>query len=147
MPAIGFLAKLSLDDGAGTFTEISECTLIQLPTVETAVVEVTYLNQTDAFRKFQPGLSDSGTMLFECHYTPTAYNVLQGVNGFLKDGADQTLPTGNDIRWKVESPTIGTSQVFTMKGILNKLEVTGFDTESVIKIKGEVKVTGEITIA
>lgn len=146
MATIGFTAKLELDNGSGTFAVIDEATMITVPAQETTTVETTHLNLSTPIKTFTPGLTDPGVLSFEANYTKASYNQLNAVRGKLKDGANPIPPTGDDIKWKITAPDDGTPQVFTFNGILTKLEL-GFETEAVVKIKGEVKVSGEITIA
>jgi hypothetical protein len=149
MAIIGFTAKLELDPGTASYTEISETTLISLPAFETATVETSYLGMSTPDRTYTPGLTDNGTLSFECNYSKATFNTLAGVKGKLKI-TTQIPPTGNNINWRITSPDedgagAGTAQTFTFNGILTKLE-TSFETEAVVKIKGEVKISGAITV-
>lgn len=151
MATIGFTAKLELDNGGGTFAIIDEATMITVPAQETTTVETTHLNLSTPMKTFTPGLTDPGVLSFEANYTKASYNQLNAVRGKLKDGANPIPPTGDDIKWRITAPDedgagAGTAQTFTFAGILTKLEL-GFETEAVVKIKGEVKVSGAITIA
>jgi len=150
MAFIGFSAKLELDPGTATYALISDATTITLPSQETASIETSHLNMANTMRTFTPGLTDPGVLSFECDYSKATYNTLVAVKGLLKIGG-QIPPTGNNINWRISSPdedgaAAGNPQTFTFNGFLTKLE-TSFEMESVIKIKGEVKVSGLVTIA
>lgn len=151
MAVIGFTAKLELNDGASNaFVVVDEATTITLPAQDVTTVETTYLGLPTPHKTYTPGLTDSGTLGFECNYAATTYNRLQAVRGYLKY-TTQIPPSGTAVQWKVTAPDedaggAGTAQTFTMNGILTKLDVS-FEVEGVVKIKGEVKVSGAITVA
>lgn len=151
MAIIGFTAALSVNDGAAqAYVAIDDVTMITLPSSDTATVETTSLGTASAFRTYTGALTDSGNLTFECHYSKATYTRLSALVGFLKY-TTRIPPSGADVTWKVTAPDedaggSGTAQTFTMKGILVKLE-TSFETESLVKIKGEVKISGGITIA
>jgi hypothetical protein len=149
MAIIGFTAKLELDPGTGSYATIDECTMITLPAFETTSIETSHLNLITPDRTYTPGLTDNGTLSFECNYSKATYNTLHSIKGKLKV-TSQIPPTGNNINWRITSPDedgagAGTAQTFTFNGFLTKLE-TAFETEAVVKIKGEVKVNGAITV-
>lgn len=150
MAVIGFTSKLELDPGTATFGLISDTTMISIPAQEVSTVETSWLGMSDTNRTYTPGLTDPGVMSFECNYTKTGYSALNAVRGKLKV-TTAIPPTGNAINWKITCPDedgagVNTAQSFTFNGILTKLEVS-IETEGLMKIKGEVKVSGPVTVA
>lgn len=151
MPAIiGYSTKLELDAGVGTFTEIPEVNMITLPSVESSVVETTHINQSTTWKDYTPGLTDGGSLSFECNFSTATYATLFGVKG-RKKITTVIPPTGNDIKWQITSPdengaTALGSTKFTFNGILTKLD-TSFEIEGKVVIKAEIKVCGAITVA
>lgn len=151
MALIGFSAKLEVNDGASNaYQEVDETTMITLPSQDTTTIEASYLGMTDPYKEFLPGLTDSGVLGFEANYSATVYSRLNDLLGKLKHG-NRIPATGTSVNWKVTAPDAdaggsGSPQVFTMNGILTKLEVS-MEVEAVMKIKGEVKINGQITVA
>lgn len=149
MAVIGFTSKLELDPGTGTFATVSETTMITVPAQEVTTVETSYLGMSNPVKTFTPALTDPGVMAFECNYQKDTYNTLNGVRGKLKVNGP-IPPTGNPIQWKITAPDedggSASNQTFTFNGILTKLEVN-IEVEGLMKIKGEVKVSGPITVA
>lgn len=151
MAVIGFTAKLELNDGASNaFVVVDETTMITLPAQDVTTVETTYLGLSTPYKTYTPGLTDSGTLSFECNYTKATYTRLQAVRGKLKH-TTIIPPSGTNVEWKVTAPDedaggVGTAQSFTMNGILTKLDLS-MEVEGVMRIKGEVKVSGAITVA
>jgi hypothetical protein len=151
MAVIGFTAKLELYDGTSNAYEVvDETTMITLPAQDVTTGETTYLGLATPYKTYTPGLTDSGTLSFECNYTKATYNRLQAVRGKLKH-TTVIPPSGTDVNWKVTAPDedaggAGTAQTFTMNGILTKLDL-GIEIEGVMKIKGEVTISGAITVA
>ena len=146
MAIIGFSAALAIDPGTATFTNLPELVMVSLPAFETTTVETSHLGLSNTYKTFTPGLTDGGVMTFECNYSKAAYTQLQTVLGKLKI-TTAIPPSGNDIRYRVTLPDedaggAGTAQVFT----LTKMECSA-EVESIMKIKGEVKVNSNITVA
>jgi len=151
LATIGFTAKLELNDGSSNaYAVVDETTMITLPAQDVTTVETTYLGLTTPCKTFTPGLTDSGTLSFECNYTEATYSRLQAVRGKLKH-TTIIPPSGTDVNWKVTAPDedaggAGTALTFIMNGILTKLDLS-IEVEAVMKIKGEVKISGAITVA
>lgn len=152
MGIIGFTSKLEYDSGGGTFTAVSETTTITIPAMEVTSVETSHLgiSASAPYKTFTPGLIDAGVLAFECNYSSTVYSALHGLRGKLK-ATTIIPPTGGDVRWRVTAPDedgsgSGTAQTFTWNGFLTKCEVN-VGVEDVMKIKGEVKLSGAPTIA
>jgi len=151
MAVIGFTAKLELNDGSSNaYAVIDELTMITLPAQDVTTVETTHLGLSTPFKTFTPGLTDSGVLSFECNFTEDNYARLQAVRGKLKHSSS-IPPSGTDVNWKVTAPDedaggAETAMTFVMNGILTKLDVS-MEIESVMKIKGEVKISGAITVA
>lgn len=152
MAVIGFTSKLELDPGTGSFAVIDEMTMITIPAMEVTSVETSYLgiSASAPYKQFTPGLIDPGVLAFECNYKKDTYNTLNGVRGKLK-ATTAIPPTGSDVKWKVTCPDedgagSSTAQTFTWNGFLTKLEVN-VEVEGVMKIKGEVKLSGACTVA
>jgi hypothetical protein len=124
--------------------------MISIPQQEVQTVETSWLGMSDTNRIFTPALTDPGVLGFECNYTKATYTSLNAVRGRLKLST-VIPPTGNNINWRVTCPDEDgagavTAQTFTFNGILTKLEVS-IEVEGVMKIKGEVKVSGPVTVA
>lgn len=150
MAVIGFTSKLELDPGTSTYGLISDTTMITIPSQEVSTVETSWLGMSDTNRTYTPGLTDPGVLSFECNYSKSGYTALNTVRGKLKI-TTAIPPTGNPVMWKITAPDedgagVATPQSFTFNGILTKLEVN-IETEGLMKIKGEVKVSGAITVA
>lgn len=151
MGIIGFTAKLEVNDGSSNaYAVIDQATTITLPSQDTTSVETTYLGLSTPHKTFTPGLTDAGTLSFECNYTSATYARLQGLLGKLKHDS-RIPPTGTDVNWKITAPDedgsgSGGAQTFTMNGFLSKLDLS-MEVEAVMKIKGEVKISGAITVA
>lgn len=132
MAVIGFTAQLEAGTGASDALEVvSESTMIQVPALQASTVESTHLAVTDGIRTYIPGLIDPGTVSFEANYTAGVYSKLKAILAKKKP-------------WKISSPE-DENQTFSFDGILTKVDLS-FETEAVAKIKGEVKVTGDVTL-
>ena len=147
---IGFTASLSVNDGSSNAQQaIPNVKMITLPTLDTAMIETTTLGSATPDKTFTPGLTDSGNLSFECLYTADTYSRLATLVGKLKHST-RIPPTGTDVTWLVTAPDedgagAGAAQTFTFNGCLTKIE-TSMEIEAVMMIKGEVKVSGNVTV-
>lgn len=147
---IGFTSKLELDPGTGTFELVIGTTTVTSPAREVSMLETSWLGMADRYRTYTPGLIDPGNVSFEANYSKETYMQLDAVYGLTKIGG-AIPPTGADIRWKVTFPDedgvgTGTGQTFTFNGSLEKLTADA-EIEAVMKIKGEIKISGAVAIA
>ena len=148
MAVIGFTAKLELDPGTTTYATVAETTSISFPSRDTTVHDASYLGQSGTYRLIAPGLSDGGTVDFECLYKKATMVTLNGVYGRLQI-TTVIPPSGGGIMWEITAPDedaggVGTAQTVTFAGILVKCD-TSMDNDNVMKIKGSIKVHGEPT--
>jgi hypothetical protein len=144
MAIIGFNTALAVDTStvppaaAGTYTTLNEVVTVSIPTGDVTVVDATHIAVTNGWKVFLPGLKDGGVMSFESNFTKadfTTLNTQRGVNRHWRITAPDEDPG---------APTV--QAVFTFQGFITKLEAS-FEAEAVVKIKGELKVTGAIGVA
>lgn len=148
---IGFTSKLSVNDGTSNAdTVLAEVVNITWPSLDTEAIENTHMGLTDPFKTYTPGLTDAGTIQFECNYSSATYTRLYALLGKLKH--DQRIPaTGTAVTWKISAPDedgsgSGTAQSFSFNGMLSKLDMSA-DNNTNMVIKGEIKISGKPTIA
>jgi hypothetical protein len=122
-----------------SYTQIAETVTIQIPPVEVTSVEDTHLGVTNRHRTYVPGLRDSGTISVEANYSNATLIALDGL-------------TGTPRTWRITAPDedgagAETAPTFVFQGFISKRDPVDMVPDEVAKIKFEIKVTGEVTIA
>ena len=83
-----------LGKGAGgpplVYTDIAELTSIEVPAVETDIIDVTHHQSPGGFKEYVLGLRDGGEVTIEGNYLP-ADPTQDGSTGLIKDNLDGTL--------------------------------------------------------
>jgi hypothetical protein len=139
MAVIGLTSKVEIDtNGSGSWSTISEATMINVPSYEVSVVDASHLAVSSANKLFIPGMKDAGVLSFECNYTKATLQLLNTHRGIMRN-------------WRVtfvddDGTGPNTQLVMTFEGFITKTE-TALEMENVVRIKTDVKVSGGVTLA
>lgn len=149
---IGFGAKLEVNSGTSqAFVAVDSVKMVSIPAGDVAAIDATHMGLTTPYKVKTAGLIDPGKMTFESIYSKASYNQLIALLGKGGYGTPSIPATAPFVQWRVSSPDedgsgAGTAQTFTFAGFLDKLE-THAETEALMVIKGEVTISGPITVA
>lgn len=138
---IGFRAKLSVNDGAGSppaQAEFTKAIKIMIPAREYGEYEEKVLTTPTKDRKFYPTLIDNGTCSCEGYFTKAEYTrlvALLGVQGKV---------------WKVIPPDedgtgVQTAQTQILDGWLKKVGEVTFEKDVEVKVAFDIRVNGITT--
>jgi hypothetical protein len=126
MGIIGVGTTLSYEDGSG-FTPVPKLRSAAFPKWTTTQVDTTNLDCTDYAKTSEPGMTNPGTVSYECEFSADVYAAL----------SDLVRET---IGWRTASPS-GSSKTVTCDGYLSDLDVA-FSPDELVVITFNVTYTG-----
>lgn len=72
---LGYNVDFAIYNGS-TYTQVAEVISITWPGYKRDAVDVTYMDSTDQFREYIPGLMDGGEVTVEMNWVPSASDVI-----------------------------------------------------------------------